>query len=220
MGLSNQGKTPGRTTLLEAVNVLLEAIGEMPVDTLDREQQGDARVAERTILEFHKQGQTEGWHWNTEIQFPFARDAVTKEVVVPANVIRFFPDPYYTARRFILRGQRVYDTWERTYKLDDTIPELYADVVWLLDFDSCPEVFNRWVTTRAARAFAARVLGDSGTVQYTAIDERNARAELERVEHDSVGYNLLTDGYGLSPFPTYVPGMGLATRRLGAGLRL
>ena len=70
MGLSNQGKTPGRTTLLEAVNVLLEAIGEMPVDTLDREQQGDARVAERTILEFHKQGQAEGWHWNTEHSYP------------------------------------------------------------------------------------------------------------------------------------------------------
>jgi hypothetical protein len=220
MGLSNQGKTPGRTTLLEAVCTLLESIGEQPVDQLDNQQIQDARVAERTILEFHKQGQTEGWHWNTETQYPFEKDKVTQEIVVPANVIRFFPDPYYTARRFILRGQRVYDTWGRTYKFDSTVTEVYADVTWLLDFESCPEVFNRWVTTRAARVFAARVLGDNGTVQYTAIDERNARAELERVEHDSAGYNLLTDGYGLSPFPTYVPGMGLATRRLGAGLRL
>jgi hypothetical protein len=220
MGLSNQGKTPGRTTLLDGVNVCLEAIGEMPVDTLDREQVGDARTAERILLEFHKEGQTEGWHWNTEIQYPFEKDKVTKEVVVPSNAIKFFPDPYYTARRFILRGQRVYDTWDRAYKLDDGITEVHADVTWLLDWDSCPEVFNRWVVVKSARVFAARTLGDQNTVQYTAMDERNARADLERVEHESTGYNLLTDGYGLSPFPTYTPAMGLVNRRIGAGLRL
>lgn len=220
MGLSNQGKTPGRTTLLETVNVCLEAIGEMPVDTLEHEQVGDARVAESILLEIHKQGQTEGWHWNTETQYPFAKDQITREVVVPSNVIRFFPDPYNTARRFILRGQRVYDTWNRSYQYDDTVDEIHADVTWLLPWDDCPEVFNRWVATRGARVFAARMLGDNSTVQYAALDERNARAELERVEHESTGYNILTDGYGLSPFPTYVPGMGLVTRRLGAGLRL
>jgi hypothetical protein len=220
MGLSNQGKTPGRTTLLEAVNVLLEAIGEMPVDTLDREQQGDARVAERTILEFHKQGQAEGWHWNTEHSYPFERDKATGEIVVPANVIKFAPDLYHEGRRFVLRGQRVYDTWERSYKIADDVKEVRADVVWMLDFDSCPEVFNRWVTVKSARVFAARALGDKDTVQYTAMDERDARAELEAVELETAGYNILTDGPGLSPFPTYIPGMGLVARRLGAGLRL
>jgi hypothetical protein len=220
MGLSNQGKTPGRTTLLEAVNVCLEAIGEMPVDTLDREQVGDARTAERILLEFHKQGQAEGWTWNTEHQYPFERDKATKEVVVPANVIQFAPDLYQQARRFMLRGQRVYDTWERSYKLADDITEIRADVVWMLQWDECPEVFNRWVTVKSARVFAARALGDKETVQFTAMDERDARAGLESVEHQTAGYNILTDGPGLSPFPTYVPGMGLVTRRLGAGLRL
>ena len=64
MGLANQGVTPGRTKLLEAVNTLLENIGEMPVDTLDNQQVQDARVAERTILEFHREGQLRGWSWN------------------------------------------------------------------------------------------------------------------------------------------------------------
>jgi hypothetical protein len=220
MGLSNQGKTPGRTTLLEAINVCLEAIGETPVDTGDHEQVGDARVAERILLEFHKQGQAEGWTWNSEYNYPFERDQASKEVVVPANVIKFAPDLYCQGRRFMLRGQRVYDTWERTYKLGDDTPEVRADVVWMLDWDECPEIFNRWITVKSARVFAARVLGDQNTVQYTAMDEREARAQLESVELETAGYNILTDGYGLSPFPTYTPGMGLVTRRLGAGLRL
>ena len=220
MGLSNQGKTPGRTTLLEAVNVLLSNIGEQPVSSLDNEQIMDARVAEQTILEIHKEGQSEGWSWNSETQYPFEKDKVTKEIVVPANVIRFFPDPYYTSRRFILRGQKVYDTWERSYKYDDTVSEVHADVVWLLSFDECPEVFNRWVTIKAARVFSDRVLTNDQIFKYTAVDEREARAALERTEHNSNGYNLLTDGYGLSPFPTYIPGYGLANRRVGSGLTL
>ena len=54
MGIANQAVTPGRTTLLNAVNVLLENIGEQPINSLETEQVMDARVAERTLLEFHK----------------------------------------------------------------------------------------------------------------------------------------------------------------------
>ena len=53
MGLANQSRTPGRTTQLEAVGIQLENIGEQPVDSLENEQIQDARVAERTLLEFH-----------------------------------------------------------------------------------------------------------------------------------------------------------------------
>ena len=47
MGLAAQTKAQGRTTLLDAVNVCLENIGEQPVDNLDNEQIQDARIAER-----------------------------------------------------------------------------------------------------------------------------------------------------------------------------
>ena len=56
MGQLNQSAIPGRTTLLDAVNILLENIGEQPVNTLEDEQITDARIAERTLLEFHKEG--------------------------------------------------------------------------------------------------------------------------------------------------------------------
>ena len=56
MGLVQQCD-PGRTTLLGTVNVLLTNIGEQP-SRLDNEQIQDARVAQQTLLEFHKDGQT------------------------------------------------------------------------------------------------------------------------------------------------------------------
>ena len=209
MGLANQGITPGRTTLLEAVNTLLENIGEMPVDTLDNQQVQDARVAERTILEFHREGQLRGWSWNREEAYPFQRDDATKEVVVPANVISFTVDPYQWDGRFIVRGQRVYDKWTRSYRIEDGIAPIHADVIWLLPWDDSPEAFNRWTTMRAARVFAARALGSDTAVKYTSYDEQAALTELMRVELDQSKPNSLTGGPGLRPFPTYQPGWGL-----------
>jgi hypothetical protein len=209
MGLSNQGKTPGRTTLLEAVNTLLETIGEMPVDQLDNQQVQDARIAESAILEFHREGQLRGWSWNREEAYPFERDKVTGEIVVPANVGSFTVDPYQYDGRFILRGQRVYDKWERSYKIEEAVSPLHADVIWLLQWDESPEAFNRWTTMRAARVFAARALGSDSVVKYTAYDEQAALTELMRVELDQSKPNSLTGGPTMRPFPTYEAGRGL-----------
>lgn len=220
MPFYQQGKQPTRTTLLEAVNVLLTNIGEQPVDSLNDQQVLDARIATDTLLEFHKEGQLCGWSWNSERAYPFRKDKSTKEIVVPGNVAKFAPDPYYQGRRFVLRGQKIYDTWIRNTVLEDDIEEVLADVTWILDWDQSPPSFNRWTTIRAARVFSDRVLTNDALFKYTAKDEEDAKAELDRVEHQTLQSNILTDGYGYQPFPTYIPASGLATRRVGAGWRI
>ena len=119
MGYANQSKTPTKTTLLEAVNICLQNIGEQPVNTLENQQLVEAMMAETTILEFHKEGQSRGWSWNTEELFPFSKNA-SNEIEVPTNVVSWSPDSYEWAGRFQLRGQRVYDTENRTYAITDT----------------------------------------------------------------------------------------------------
>jgi len=217
MGFASQGMPVGRTTLLEAVCILLTNIGEQPVDSLEGEQVQDSRIAERTILEFHKEGQTRGWSWNREYQFPFERDLTTGEVVIPANVISFAVNPYWYDGRFVPRGQRIYDKVQRSYQIPAEAAPIPADVTWLLPWDESPESFNRYATIRAARVFAARALAASDAVSYTALDEQAALAELLRVEAQQSQPNSLTGGPGFSPFPTYSPGMGLIGRRSAAG---
>ena len=220
MGLANQTVTPGRTTLLDAVNVLLENIGEQPVNSLENQQIMDARIAERTLLEFHKEGQVKGWSWNSEFEYQFNRDSSTKQIKVPASVVRFSINPYELAGRFQLRGQLVYDRENRTTLLGDDIPHLHADVIFLLPWDEVPEAYNRWVTIKAARVFANRVLGAEALYKYTAEDERHAQATLERMEQQVEQSNILTGSRGYNPFPTFEPASGLATRRVSAGVRL
>ena len=213
MGLKQQEKAQGRTSLLDAVNICLENIGEQPVNNLDNEQIQDARVAERTILEVHKQEQVRGWSWNREYAYPFSKNALN-EIRVPDTVIEFSPNSYQWNGRFQLRGQRVYDLLNRTYDLDDTISEITADVIFLLAWDDVPEAFNRFVTIRAARVFSDRTLGSEALFKYTAKDEADAQALLMRMENEQEQANILTGAYS---FPTYQPNTGLMNRRVANG---
>jgi len=214
MGLDKQSRPQGRTTLLDAVNICLENIGEQPVDNLDNQKIQDARVAERTILEIHKEGQTKGWSWNTDFAYPFQKNASTLEIGVPENVVRFSVNPYQYNGRFQLRGTRVYDLEKRSFTFDDTITEIKADVTWLLAWDDVPEAYNRWVTIRAARIFSDRALGSEALFKYTLNDEKDAQAELERVELEQDNPNMLSGPYA---FPTYQPNTGLMNRRVANG---
>ena len=219
MGLANQSVTPGRSGLLDAVNILLENIGEQPVNTLENQQISDARIAERTLLEFHKEGQIKGWSWNTERDYPFSKDS-SGEVKIPTNVLKLSLDPYLYAGRYQHRGTRLYDTEYRTYILETTIDDILCDVIFGMSWDECPEAFNRWITIRSARVFAQRVLGDSASFRYTQEDEKAAQVVLERMEQEQEQANLLTGGRNHLPFPTYTPASGLSTRRITTGIRL
>ena len=214
MSLVAQSTAQGRTTLIDAVNICLENIGEQPVDNLDNEQIQDARIAQRTCLEVHKEGQTKGWSWNTEYSYPFSRDSLTGYIEVPETVVGFSVNRYQYNGRFQLRGQKVYDLLKRTFLIDSQITELAADVIWLLAWDDVPEAYNRWVTIRAARIFSDRTLGSEQLFKYTLNDEQDAQAELERIELEQEQANMLTGAYA---FPTYEPNRGLMNRRVANG---
>ena len=215
MGSSQQSVTPGRTTLLDATNVLLRNIGEMPVNSLEDEQVQDARIAEQTLLEFHKEGQIRGWSWNREEQYPFERDADTGEIEVPASTMSWLVDPYQENGRYVLRGTKVYDKKERTFKIDANNAPIEADVVWLLSWDECPEAYNRWTTIRSARVFSTRMLGSDSVTNYTAVDEQAALTELMRVELEQSQPNSLTGGPFSGPMPTYSAEQGLRRSMFG-----
>lgn len=214
MGIANQAVTPGRTTLLDAVNVCLQNIGEQPVNSLETQQVAEAALAERTLLEFHKEGQTRGWSWNSESGYEFFTDQASGQMLVPTNLVSWSPDPYQWAGRFQLRGQRVYDLEKHSYQLSG-INSLTADVVWLLPWDDSPEAYNRWTTIRAARVFSDRVLGSDSVFRFTAVDEQQALIELQRVEMEQAAPNSITGGPGIAPFPTFSPALGLLGRRGG-----
>jgi hypothetical protein len=211
MGQEAQTLSPGRTTLLEAVNICLAVIGEAPVNTLEAQQVGEAAQAERTLLEYHKEGQVRGWSWNREAGVPFYRDPDSGELTVPANIAQWAPNRVEWNGRFQLRGARVYDLLTRSYAIDEAT--IYADIVTLLSWDESPEAYNRWATVRAARIFSNRAVGSTTTYQLTQADEDQAWADLLRIDTAQSQPNSLT---GDASWATFRPAMGMRYRRNGA----
>lgn len=169
------------TDKLEAINSMLMSIGEAPVNSLESGLD-DALIAEKTLDEVSKSVQKHGWYFNTEDNFPLKTDNDT-EIVVPANILKL--DMQDT--RYVLRGKRVYDRQEHTFRIP---MDLKGTVILGLEFEELPESAKQAIMYRAARLFQNRVVGSKVIYQFTKEDEHTALAELQAEELEAGNYSI------------------------------
>ena len=180
------------TTELEAVNVMLSAIGEAPVSNLNDSALVDATLAQSIINETSVELQTRGLHCNTEINYPITPN-VKNEILLPLTCVKV--DTTGVSRHIdaTQRGNRLYDRGERSFtSFNKTV---HVDMTLLLDFDDLPQHVKRYITVKAARRFQARFMGSETLAAFTAEDEREALIEFERTEAINEDSNILKDSY-------------------------
>lgn len=163
------------TTLLEAINTLLAAIGSSPVTNTDTPQNADAIIAKNNINRALKDIQTEKWYFNSESDYPLTPD-VNGIIHIPNNIINIdFTGRLGEGNRFVIRGKKLYDRLNHTFKIDE---QLVADVVLCLEYDEIPESAAQYVIARAARRYQEEMLGDPSLRTWTKQDEDIARSKL------------------------------------------
>ena len=172
------------TTKLEAVNTMISVIGEAPVNTLSSST-GFVPVsvsqAESVLDETLKAVQSEGWHFNTEHEYPLTPDAVTQKITLPGNTLSVDLDPQlYTDSDPVQRGLTLYDRKNHT---DVWTKEVKASITFELDFEELPEQFRHYITVKSARIFASRFLGNREIEGFALRDEIEAKARA--IESDS-----------------------------------
>lgn len=183
------------TTELDAINIMLGTIGESPINSLDAATGVVDAVTARSILaEVAVQVQEEGWHFNTEYEFVLSPDAGTQEIYVAPNTIEVDVSPYTTDVDVAIRGNRLYDRQNKTYKFSQDIK---ADLTILLEFNELPQAARHYITIRSARVFQQRVVGSQLLGAYTEQDEARALRAMRRYEAKSGDYNILTGNYSV-----------------------
>ena len=200
--------TVAATTELEAINIMLAAIGEAPINSLTGTLPVDARLAQSTLTEVNKDVQSEGWSFNTEIDVTLTRDSVKKQIALPTDVLRVDPNIHqHTTIDAIQRGLRLYDRLNNKFEFDE---DLICTVVYLRTFDEIPEPARRYITIRSARIFVDRLVSDDGLRTYTQQDEVRARAILMETDLANGDHNVLRGDPSLtSVFDTYSPANAL-----------
>jgi len=180
------------TSKIEAVNIMLSAIGESPVSSLNNPSLVDVSLAESILDETSVDIQTQGLHCNTEINYPLTAN-VNGEIIVPTNCVRIDTTETSADIDVTQRGNRLYDREERSFT--SFTGTLRVEMVLLLDFEDLPQHVRRYTTVKAARRFQGRYIGSESLGGFTEIDEREAMVQFERAEKLNEDNNILSDNF-------------------------
>lgn len=177
-------------TELEAVNLMLAAIGEAPVNTITDTGLADVDIAKTLLDETVRQVQERGWWFNREREYPITPD-IDDNIVLPANILRVDLEPDVIGDfELVQRGLKMYDRKNHTYTITDT--DLKFDVVFQLTWDELPQAVRYYMTIKAARVFQNSYLASETEHKFTEKDEYEAKAKLQDAELEAGDYNVLT----------------------------
>lgn len=174
------------TTELEAVNAILGAVGEAPINSFD-ETFTDASMALSLLQSQSRLTQARGWHFNTELGYVLQPDG-TKTIYLPRNTLRVLPQDGSTD--YVQRGRKLYDRTNRTYEFESSVT---VDLVLALPFEELPEAARQYLTIKAGRRFQDQYQSDQALHQFTVRDEVSAWASLENFEAETAKHNVLTN---------------------------
>lgn len=170
------------TTILQAVNQMLKAIGRGEVMSLQTENMTeDSQSALSMLSDTNVEVQSRGWHMNTDEELELVPDQ-DGYINVPNDAVSVTIHPRSFPADVTQRGQRMYDRARHTYLFLDP---LYVNLITVLPFEECTQPFRWYVMALAGRKFGVGRLPDSATFKFTKDVEDAAWVSLLQHDHDS-----------------------------------
>lgn len=157
---------------LEAVNMLLRAIGSSPVNTLSVAHP-DVVNARACIDRLRKSVQKRGWWFNTDYNIEYQANGAG-EVIIPKQITKFVSNDV----RYIKRGRKVYDSSNQTFNINTSVTALKT--VRQLEWADLPSSVQEYAAYLACAQFI------SDEIEDTNKEEKYQRlAGISKVDVDS-----------------------------------
>lgn len=174
------------------------SVGESSVNTLTV-QSPEVTIAQSTLRQVCREVQAEGWKFNTENEYPITLDS-NNHCLVPNNVLQIDLNHFKHLNDFdvVKRNDngttKLYDLIEHRYNFENTSEnKLYVDIIWMIDFEDIPQVFKDYITQRASRIAANRMVNDPTLAESMATDEALARSLALEYDTNQGDYNIFND---------------------------
>lgn len=181
-------------TELDAVNMMLEAIFEAPVNTLEVAGIQDVAIAQRTLSAQVREVCLKSLAYNFESEVTLPIDSLSGKIPLPLNVLRVSPTKFSTDT-FVQRGSFLYDPVNHTYLFPAPVK---ANITYHMEWLDLPEHVKYPVAVLAARRFQKKVLGDADKGGFDKDDETNARALLFEADTDTEEENVFNDSWSVA----------------------
>lgn len=179
------------TTELEAVNAMLDTIGEAPIDSLIDIEAPDAGTALRRLRIASKAVQLIGWEWNTDLEVTLTPNS-DGNLVLPENTLKVIAIATKGDEKLTTRGGMLYDRKNQTSVFTDTRK---VTLVTGLLFEDMPEAARQYVMLSAADKFQDGVLGSPTLDREAEESMMKALQSLEAAESEAGDYNIFRDNY-------------------------
>lgn len=176
---------------LDAVNTMLESIGQAPVSSLDLVGLGDVTLAHKLLLRRTRDVQLIGWRFNTDEDYELTPD-VSGYLRVPDGVLRI--DAMDRGTPLVRRRHpggfwAIWNGSAKTWTFDGPVN---FRITWGYPFDDLPDPARTYVALSAARAFQKRIIGSDNLDGFNAEDEQRAWQVLTREERALRDTNLFS----------------------------
>lgn len=181
------------TSELEAINTLLDAIGESAINSLSVSGLADVAKARAVLDEVSRDVQTTGWDFNTEPEYPLTR-STEGTISLPSNCLKASFAKTAPDLKLAQRGLRLYDKVKHTFAFDK---DLTTTATFLLPWDDLPQVARHYIMVRAARIFQARTLGSDTQFKFSEGEEGFALSAMQESEGDTGGYNVFSSSFSV-----------------------
>jgi hypothetical protein len=175
---------------LEAVNMLLAAVGEAAVSSLETATTVDVTQAKNLLSNINREVQQKGWHFNTEWDVVLTLDSDSR-IPLGTTVLSIYSPTKMTTIRGREGSPFLYDLNNNTFTWTASIND--AVTITLLDFEDIPQTARQYITTKAARIFQEEIVGQVSAEAVNRQEEVEAYADLLDDEGERSGYNV---GYG------------------------
>lgn len=170
---------------LAAVNDVLSAIGESPVQTLEGDANADVVNARRILNKINMQVQSRGWTFNIDENVSLQPDIFSK-------LIPYLPSYLQVQSTggtvYNNRGGYVYDRINRTDQFESAI---VVNIISLRSFEEMPSPFRNYIVTKAARQFNMRYFGAPEIEAALQLEEQEMYQLIQEYEMDYGAYNML-----------------------------
>lgn len=176
-------------TTLEAVNIMLGAIGETPVNSLSAGLI-EAEQAETILTQISRSVQAEGWSFNRVKDVILTHNALNGEVVIGADVLSIDSKYETNGENLVQRGLKLYDRKNRTFDIGKTIK---AEVVYELAFADLPAIARNYIALKSARTLQDQTVGADYLHGVQKRDEDEALLRLRAVEAETEDHNLFNN---------------------------
>lgn len=180
------------TTKLDAINEMLEGIGEYTILELETGEETPAGQAERVFDRENRRVQLKGWMENTEAGVVLS--PTDGQISLGDDVLALEADGVSEGRQLAIRDGKLWDCDKNTATFASSVT-VTVKIIRLLDFEKLSPTLQEAISARAKMVYQRQAVADPQLDEYFSDEATAANEQAKRANANGESANILNTDF-------------------------